>query len=220
MYSQYCRALFRVDIVITSDISKDGVGYGVLGRGFGVGVRVGVGAGVGGGWWVDCWLFIAWRLLGNKPSAGSIPIALGQIVHMTYITEPFHEYSNLMQCRMGGQLGLSGSDETAGMLPKYRSRRNGYNSRFHKNIHNEHIMNMVNITTGWRNDSPMPPGDHRWDYHIGKILKLIFLIAKLMGPTWGPSGADRTQVGPMLAPWTLLSGVFTIYLDDRAPIYW
>ena len=31
-------------------------------------------------------------------------------------------------------------------------------------------------------------------------------IAKFMGPTWGPSGADRTQVGPMLAPWTLLSG--------------
>ena len=25
-------------------------------------------------------------------------------------------------------------------------------------------------------------------------------------PTWGPSGANRTQVGPMLAPWTLLSG--------------
>ena len=28
-----------------------------------------------------------------------------------------------------------------------------------------------------------------------------------MGPTWGPSGADRTQVGPMLAPWTSLSGI-------------
>ena len=27
-----------------------------------------------------------------------------------------------------------------------------------------------------------------------------------MGPTWGPSGAYRTQVGPMLAPWTLPSG--------------
>ena len=27
-----------------------------------------------------------------------------------------------------------------------------------------------------------------------------------MGPTWGPRGTDRTQVGPMLAPWTLLSG--------------
>ena len=32
------------------------------------------------------------------------------------------------------------------------------------------------------------------------------LIARFMGPTWGPSGADRTQVGPMLAPWTSLSG--------------
>ena len=31
-------------------------------------------------------------------------------------------------------------------------------------------------------------------------------IATFIGPTWGPSGADRTQVGPMLAPWTLLSG--------------
>ena len=34
------------------------------------------------------------------------------------------------------------------------------------------------------------------------------LIARFVGPTWGPSGAGRTQtVGPMLAPWTLLSGV-------------
>ena len=33
------------------------------------------------------------------------------------------------------------------------------------------------------------------------------LIARFMGPTWGPSGANRTQVGPMLAPWTLLSGL-------------
>ena len=37
--------------------------------------------------------------------------------------------------------------------------------------------------------------------------KNMALIASFMGPTWGPSGADRTQVGPMLAPWTLLSGV-------------
>ena len=26
------------------------------------------------------------------------------------------------------------------------------------------------------------------------------LIARFMGPTWGPSGAARTQAGPMLAP--------------------
>ena len=30
-------------------------------------------------------------------------------------------------------------------------------------------------------------------------------ITRFMWPTWGPPGADRTQVGPMLAPWTLLS---------------
>ena len=32
------------------------------------------------------------------------------------------------------------------------------------------------------------------------------LIARFMGPIWGPSGADRTQVGPMWDTWTLLSG--------------
>ena len=31
------------------------------------------------------------------------------------------------------------------------------------------------------------------------------LIARFMGPKWGQSRADRTQVGPMLAPWTSLS---------------
>ena len=35
---------------------------------------------------------------------------------------------------------------------------------------------------------------------------IISLIARFMGPTWGSPGADRTQVGPMLALWTLLSG--------------
>ena len=33
-----------------------------------------------------------------------------------------------------------------------------------------------------------------------------YTVARFMGSTWGPSGADRTQVGPMLAPWALLSG--------------
>ena len=30
-------------------------------------------------------------------------------------------------------------------------------------------------------------------------------IARFMGPTWGPPGACWPQVGPMSAPWTLLS---------------
>ena len=34
-------------------------------------------------------------------------------------------------------------------------------------------------------------------------------IAKFMGPTWGPHGSCRPQIGPMLAPWTLLSGLWT-----------
>ena len=35
-------------------------------------------------------------------------------------------------------------------------------------------------------------------------------IAKFMGPTWDPSGSCRPQMGPMLAPWTLLSGVIRV----------
>ena len=31
-------------------------------------------------------------------------------------------------------------------------------------------------------------------------------IAKFMEPTWGPPGYCGPQMGPMLAPWTLLSG--------------
>ena len=42
-------------------------------------------------------------------------------------------------------------------------------------------------------------------------------IARFMGPTWGPSGADRTQVGPMLGPWTLLSG--TPYLAPTPQLF-
>ena len=40
--------------------------------------------------------------------------------------------------------------------------------------------------------------------------KNISLITRFLEPTWGPSGADRTQVGPMLASWTLLSGIINV----------
>ena len=43
----------------------------------------------------------------------------------------------------------------------------------------------------------------------------ITLITRFVGPTCDPPGADRTQVGPMLAPWTLLSGKFSMkYYND------
>ena len=34
-------------------------------------------------------------------------------------------------------------------------------------------------------------------------------IAKFMRPTWGPPGSCRSQMGPILVPWTLLSGVIS-----------
>ena len=40
-------------------------------------------------------------------------------------------------------------------------------------------------------------------YHVG--YSMSSQIARFMGPRWGLPEADRTQVGPMLAPWTLLS---------------
>ena len=51
-----------------------------------------------------------------------------------------------------------------------------------------------------------------WFVFVDIFMKLTVLwwdatVPDSMGPTWGPPGADRTQVGPMLAPWTLLSGM-------------
>ena len=37
------------------------------------------------------------------------------------------------------------------------------------------------------------------------------LISMFMGPTWGPSGADRTQVDPMLAPWNFAIGQVRVW---------
>ena len=39
------------------------------------------------------------------------------------------------------------------------------------------------------------------------LKRITSQIARFMGPTWGPPGSCRPQVGPMLTPWTLLSGI-------------
>ena len=36
-----------------------------------------------------------------------------------------------------------------------------------------------------------------------KLTDISSQIAKFMGPTWGPPGSCRLQMGPMSAPWTL-----------------
>ena len=41
--------------------------------------------------------------------------------------------------------------------------------------------------------------------HSMRTIYKLSLIARFMGPTWGRSGANRAQVGPIFAPWTLIS---------------
>ena len=53
---------------------------------------------------------------------------------------------------------------------------------------------------------------HCWGWCSLKVI--ISQIAKFIGPTWGPPGSCRPQMGPMLASWTLLSGMFH-YRHDK-----
>ena len=48
-------------------------------------------------------------------------------------------------------------------------------------------------------------------------LMLTYQITKFMGPTWGPPGSCRPQMGPMLALWTLLSGLSSIGPKKHVP---
>ena len=45
----------------------------------------------------------------------------------------------------------------------------------------------------------------RWMQHESRRLLNYPQIAKFMGPTWGSPGSYRSQMDPMLAPWTLSS---------------
>ena len=87
----------------------------------------------------------------------------------------------------------------------------------------------VHVPCAWTNarqttDSQLLPrgvrdiGKHNADYRLRHVCsqieffvgyrdKVVSLIAGFMGPTWGLPGASRTQVGPIGATWTLLSGL-------------
>ena len=52
-----------------------------------------------------------------------------------------------------------------------------------------------------------------------KQFSIVTLTERFMGPTWGPSGADRTQVGPMLDPWNLLSGEAPAHMSEILQLY-
>ena len=61
--------------------------------------------------------------------------------------------------------------------------------------------------TKWKTTQILTEGISPNDQLIKYVRHSWLLIARIMGPTWDPSGAERTQVGPMLAPWTLLSAL-------------
>ena len=44
------------------------------------------------------------------------------------------------------------------------------------------------------------------------LREILVPDSKVHGAYMGPPGADRTQLGPMLAPWSLLSGVLQVYV--------
>ena len=56
-------------------------------------------------------------------------------------------------------------------------------------------------TEQWMNGACWKSGEATAEPWVGSQ------ITKFMGPTWGPPGSCRPQMGPMLAPWTLLLGL-------------
>ena len=70
----------------------------------------------------------------------------------------------------------------------------------------QHAHNLLIIPRRLQSHSPRPAEKWRWNINC---IQTPTLIARFMGPTWGPSGADMNQVDPMLAPWTMLSGYST-----------
>ena len=80
------------------------------------------------------------------------------------------------------------------------------------------------IACKWINPNPTSQcstiSRHTADYNV-------FLIARFMGRTWGPSGANRTQVCPMLAPRTFaiwvsiyMDFIFMVSIDESKPFWY
>ena len=59
--------------------------------------------------------------------------------------------------------------------------------------------------------------ERKWSFTMNK--GNLTQIAKFMGPTWDPPGSCQPQMGPMLTPWTLLSGfaICSMPADDLEP---
>ena len=73
------------------------------------------------------------------------------------------------------------------------------------------------VMVGWLYVHTIHPNYVPDSYEI--IVLVTSQISKFMGPTWGPPGSSRPQMGPMLAPWTLLSGLIHLSLSG-VPDLW
>ena len=79
------------------------------------------------------------------------------------------------------------------------------------------IVLMLLVRDWWINFNSKTYMYNQWSIFVTSRKKpLDFLgtwpqITKFMGPTQSPSGSCRPQMGPMLAPWTLLSGIHCLY---------
>ena len=89
-----------------------------------------------------------------------------------------------------------------------------------KNTKTPQYRSLVRGIYQWIVDSP----------HTGPIRKKAFpstdsimglrtRVVKFMGPTWGPPGSCRPQMGPMLVPWILVSGCRK-FMTERWLIRW
>ena len=66
----------------------------------------------------------------------------------------------------------------------------------------------------WRQAAVTPSLTHWSCRSIVLNHRYVSQIARFMGPIWGPPGSCRPQMGPMLAPWTLLSGMSLLWFAD------
>ena len=115
------------------------------------------------------------------------------------------------------------------LLPKYLIHSADRFVSFTKNSRANSLLSNIPskvITLLWKDsdDAQRQIGD-LWNT---KALGITPQKARFMGPTWGPSGADRIQVGPTLAPWILLfwtscvtSFLLYIYIRIHIPrLFW
>ena len=76
--------------------------------------------------------------------------------------------------------------------------------------HRAHYDVTVTIMMGSKSAKGLNKGHLRFKLtRTQSTTRLTSLIARFMRQTWGPPGSCRPQMGPMLAPWTLLSRMHT-----------